>query len=75
MREKLRTLRKQHHWTTQWTAQSLKISRRMYVSIESGERTPSKATMDKLEDLFGFSQRELLADNDTKSEAQEENKS
>lgn len=43
----------------------LGMTERAYRHLESGTRNPSKETIDKLEDLFGVPQRELLALNST----------
>jgi transcriptional regulator with XRE-family HTH domain len=60
MRKRLRTERKTRRWTTQQVADELGISRRMYVYIEQGARFPNPEVLNKLEDLFGMPQRELL---------------
>lgn len=57
---RLRYERKARGWTAQWVADQLGISRRMLVFIEQGQRQPSKKVIDKMEDLFGMNQRDLL---------------
>ncbi len=55
-------------WTAEWVAKQIGISRRMYVFIEQGSRNPSLCVANKLEDLFGIPQRELLVlDSNAKS--------
>ncbi|HHY66655.1 MAG TPA: helix-turn-helix transcriptional regulator, partial [Alicyclobacillus sp.] len=65
MRTRLRQERRSRRWTQCDMAAYLGMTERAYRHLESGTRNPSKETIDKLEDLFGVPQRELLALNST----------
>lgn len=65
MRLRLRQERKARHLTQAETAKLLGITERAYRHLEAGTRNPSKETIDKLEDLFGIPQRELLVPDST----------
>lgn len=60
MRSRLRALRKEKKWTTQFVADRIGVSRRMYVFIEQGVRFPNPVVLNRMEDLFEMPQRELL---------------
>lgn len=60
MRRKLQCERKKRSWTQAHVAKRIGISARAYQHYERGDRTPSLEVANKLEDLFGISQRELL---------------
>ena len=66
MRDRLRLERKARAWTQPYTAAQVGVTVRTYQNYESGHRTPSLEVANKLEDLFGLPQRELLVD--TKSQ-------
>ncbi|MHB1681925.1 MAG: helix-turn-helix transcriptional regulator [Bacilli bacterium] len=65
MRIKLRAERKSHGWSQQYVAEQLGVTNRAYQQWEYDERTPSLDSANKMEDLFGIPQRELLVRNDT----------
>ena len=60
MRTALRELRKKRGWTQTEVAKHLEITERAYRFIEHGDRNPSFDLMNRMEDLFGVSHRELL---------------
>lgn len=60
MRNRLISERKARKWTQRFVAEQLGITVRAYQYYERDERDPPKDTIDKLEDLFGIRQRELL---------------
>lgn len=71
MRIKLKRLRKKYGWSADLVAQKVGLKRRMYVYIESGKRNPSLTVANRLEDLFGVPQRELLVlDDNTESNSE-----
>ena len=59
MRKNLKAARKAAGMTQQQVADKLGIHERYYKAIESGERLGAIWMWDKLEDLFGISQRVL----------------
>ncbi len=65
MRIQLRAERKSRGWSQQYVAEQLGITSRAYQQWEYDERTPSLDSANKMEDLVGISQRELLVSNDT----------
>ena len=72
MRIKLKNERSSKNLTQKELAKQLKISERHYQAIELGARQGSIRIWDKLEDLFGISQRQLRETN--KSEYLSKNK-
>lgn len=62
MRDRLRSERKTRKWTQPQIAEQIGVTVRTYQNYESGHRTPSLEVANKLEDLFGLPQRELLID-------------
>ncbi len=65
MRHKLKQEREIRSWTQKYVAEKIGITVRAYQYYESGKRDPLLDTANKLEDLFGINQRELLVRNDT----------
>ncbi|GGA35377.1 hypothetical protein GCM10007416_05260 [Kroppenstedtia guangzhouensis] len=61
---RLKHIRQQKGLTQQITSNLLDISLRQYQFIEAGKRKPSYEVLCKLEEIFGLSHRELLAQND-----------
>ena len=59
-RPRLRAERKKNNWTQEYVAAEIGITVRAYHYYEHGGRTPSLDIANKLEDLFGIPQRELL---------------
>lgn len=62
MRVNLKSARKALGMTQAQTAQKLNISLRFYQHLESGTRKGNIELWDKIEDLFGISQRLLRTD-------------
>lgn len=60
MATKLRSYRKARGWSQIYVAKEVGITARALRYIESGRKLPSLPTSNKLEDLFGVSNRELL---------------
>jgi transcriptional regulator with XRE-family HTH domain len=56
----LRKLRKERGISSDSVAELLGVKRRAYEYYETGDRDPSIESIEKLEDLFGVSYRELL---------------
>jgi transcriptional regulator with XRE-family HTH domain len=56
----LREIRKKNGLSSESMADLLGVKRRAYQYYESGDRDPSVESLEKLEDLFGVSYRELL---------------
>lgn len=65
MRRRLQQLRLQKGMSYKDVAKAIGVTERAYRYIEAGERTPSLAVADRLEDLFGLGQRELLVQEDS----------
>lgn len=72
MRERLRSERCKKNWTQAYVAAQIGITTRNYQNYEYGERTPSLEVANRLEDLFGVPQRELLVRHCTADFAQTE---
>ena len=70
MRQRLRNERCIRGWTQAYVAAQLGTTVRNYQNYEYGERTPSLEVANKLEDLFGIPQRELLVRVDCNAEGQ-----
>ena len=49
---KLRALRHRHGWSQQKVADMIQLSRTAYQSYEKGTREPSRATLQKLSEIF-----------------------
>jgi transcriptional regulator with XRE-family HTH domain len=65
MRKRLIAERKARRWTQRFVAEQLGITISAYQHYEYGDREPSLSTANKLEDLFGIPQRELLVRDST----------
>lgn len=65
MRHRLKEERMKRSWTQRFVAEKIGITTRAYQYYERGKRDPLLDTANKLEDLFGINQRELLVRNDT----------
>jgi transcriptional regulator with XRE-family HTH domain len=65
VRYRLKTERAKHGWTQAFVANCLGVTVRSYQYYEQGFKNPSLETANKLEDLFGIPQRELLVRNYT----------
>jgi len=69
---KIRQLRLQSGLSQQTVASTLGISTRALRYIEAGERLPSLTVANKLEDIFGVSQRALFGFDFTRSSEKKE---
>ena len=70
LRLRLRAERKLRGWTQQHVADQIHITVRAYQNYEYAERDPSLGVANKLEDLFGIPQRELLVRDDCNAESE-----
>jgi len=70
MRDRLRAERSKRGWTQVFVAQQIGITHRHYQNYEYGKKSPSLELANKLEDLFGVPQRELLVRNCTPDSAE-----
>lgn len=69
-RPRLRAERRARVWTQQYVASEIGVTVRAYQNYEYCEKDPSLGVANKLEDLFGIPQRELLVRDDCNAESE-----